>query len=276
MKLAISTLGCPSWTFDQIVESAHWLGYEGVEFRGIGEQMDLTEIPEFSDHQATATRDRLAGLGLSIPSLGSSARFHDADPGARKKNEEEARAYIRLAQRLGAPCVLVFGDLLPKEEERETVLDRVGRALRALGPFGEDHGVRVLLETHGDFFRAPDVKAVMEIADHPHVGVLWDTHHPYRFGGDSGGETVRLIGPYIAHTHFKDSIPDPGYERGFRYVHFGDGDVPQTSFLRLLKGMDYKGFLTFEHEKRWHPEIPDPDLAFPVFAERMRGLLRAL
>jgi len=273
MKLSFSTLGCPAWTFDQVVEAAHWFGFEGVEFRGVGEEMDLTRLPEFSDARVAATRDRLASLGLSIPNLGASARFHDADPSAREKNAEEARAYIHLAQRVGAPCVRVFGDKFPPGEERQAVIERVGLALRALAPCASDHGVKVLLETHGDFYAAPDVKAVVEIADHPNVGVLWDTHHPYRFGGDTGEETVRLLGPRIAHAHFKDSIPDPTHDWGYRYVHFGEGDAPQENFLKLLKGMGYEGFLSFEHEKRWHPEIPDPEEALPVFVERMRHML---
>lgn len=273
MKLSFSTLGCPAWTFDQVLETAHWIGFEGVEFRGIGDEMDLTRLPEFSDANVAATRDRLASLGLSIPSLGSSARFHDADPAVREKNADEARAYIRLAQKVGAPCIRVFGDRIPPGEEKRAVIERIGKSLRGLGPYAEDHGIKVLLETHGDFYAAPDVKDAMEIADHPHVGVLWDTHHPYRFGGDTGEETVRLLGPRIVHTHFKDSVPDPTHERGYRYVHFGEGDAPQENFLKLLKGIGYDGFLTFEHEKRWHPEIPDPAEAFPVYAERMRHLL---
>ncbi len=273
MKLSFSTLGCPAWTFDEIVETAHWFGLEGVEFRGVGDEMDLTRLPEFSGPCIAATRDRLASLGLSIPSLGSSARFHDADPALRAQNAEEALAYIRLAHSLGVPCVRVFGDKFPPGEAKEVVLERVGLALRGLAPCASDHGVRLLLETHGDFYAAHDVKAVLETADHPHVGVLWDTHHPYRFGGDTGEETIRLLGPHIAHVHFKDSIPDPAHAWGYRYVHFGEGDAPQENFLKLLKGIGYDGFLSFEHEKRWHPEIPDLEEALPVFSERMRHLL---
>lgn len=77
----------------------------------------------------------------------------------------------------------------------------------------------------------------------------------------------------ICHTHFKDSIRDPGHERGYRCVQFGDGDVPQEGFLRRLGEVACEGFLTFEHEKRWHPSIADPEQAFPIFRDRMGRLL---
>ena len=36
----------------------------------------------------------------------------------------------------------------------------------------------------------------------------------------------------------------------------------------------YKGYYCFEWEKAWHPEIEDPDVAFPQYADVMRGYLR--
>lgn len=36
MRLSFSTLGCPGWSFEQIMENAHEMGYEAVELRGVG------------------------------------------------------------------------------------------------------------------------------------------------------------------------------------------------------------------------------------------------
>jgi sugar phosphate isomerase/epimerase len=33
--------------------------------------------------------------------------------------------------------------------------------------------------------------------------------------------------------------------------------------VRVLREHGYHGFLTFEHEKRWHPNLPAPEEAFP-------------
>ena len=36
------------------------------------------------------------------------------------------------------------------------------------------------------------------------------------------------------------------------------------------------GWLVFEYEKRWHPELPDPETAFPVYTSWVRGVLARL
>ena len=42
----------------------------------------------------------------------------------------------------------------------------------------------------------------------PAVGVLWDTHHPWRFLGEKIAETFERLRPWVRHTHFKDSVTE--------------------------------------------------------------------
>ena len=43
MKLAFSTLGCPDWGLDQIIECAKAFGYAGVELRGLLNEFNLED-----------------------------------------------------------------------------------------------------------------------------------------------------------------------------------------------------------------------------------------
>jgi sugar phosphate isomerase/epimerase len=45
--------------------------------------------------------------------------------------------------------------------------------------------------------------------------------------------------------------------------------------LRILKAAGFDGWLTFEWEKVWHPNLADPSVAFPEFIARIRALLEA-
>jgi hypothetical protein len=72
-KLAFSTLGCPKWTFSQIVECAVDNGYQGIEIRGLRGEMDLPKCPEFSDGHITETLKLLQDNNLTIS--GSAARY---------------------------------------------------------------------------------------------------------------------------------------------------------------------------------------------------------
>jgi len=46
--------------------------------------------------------------------------------------------------------------------------------------------------------------------------------------------------------------------------------VPLRKMLELLLNGGYDGYVTFEWEKRWHRELPEPEIAFPRFVEKMR------
>jgi sugar phosphate isomerase/epimerase len=72
-------------------------------------------------------------------------------------------------------------------------------------------------------------------------------------------------------VHLKDSVP-AGSDR--RYVLTGTGDVPVRRQVEALARMKYTGFYNFEWEKRWHPEIEEPEVAFAQFAEVVSGYLR--
>ncbi len=114
------------------------------------------------------------------------------------------------------------------------------------------------------------LKALMEFVDSDSVGILWDIHHPYRSAGESPSETWQTLGKWIRYTHWKDSFP-----RGADYqlCLIGGGDLPLEEIFRVLKQGGYSGYLTLEWEKKWHPEIEEPEKAFPGFVRVMRGLI---
>jgi glucosamine-6-phosphate deaminase len=48
-------------------------------------------------------------------------------------------------------------------------------------------------------------------------------------------------------------------------VLLGRGDFPAARVLSSVREAGYEGWVSFEWEKRWHPEIEDPDVALPHF-----------
>jgi sugar phosphate isomerase/epimerase len=102
------------------------------------------------------------------------------------------------------------------------------------------------------------------------VGLLWDAHHTFVSGKEQPEDTVRQVGRYIRHTHLKDSVPAGGDRR---YVLTGTGEVPVERQIAALAKTGYPGYYSFEWEKRWHPEIEAPEVAFAQFATVARGYL---
>ena len=270
MQLAFTTLGCPTWPFEKIVTSASVLGYDAIEIRGLEGEMDLTQMKEFQPKAIEKSMEYMTNMGTKICCLGSSCRFHDADEQERRKHIEDAKAAIQLAEKLSCPFVRVFGDKIPDPSQKRRTINFIVEALKELGDYAAEHRIKVVMETHGDFCATPDVQDVMERVSHKNVGVLWDTHHPYRIHGESPRKTVSRLSEWIWHTHLKDSRPT---HSGFEYVLTGEGDVPILDILTELNRIRYDGYLSLEWEKAWHPEIERPEIAIPDYITKMRKYL---
>ncbi|MGE5126925.1 MAG: hypothetical protein ACM3PV_11585, partial [Betaproteobacteria bacterium] len=80
---------------------------------------------------------------------------------------------------------------------------------------------------------------------------------------------------WIRHTHLKDSKATGPKPEDRRYVLLGTGEVPVKEQVRVLAGAGYKGYYCFEWEKKWHPEIEEPEVAFPQYAKVMGEYLAA-
>ena len=221
--------------------------------------------------------DRLAGSlkdleaqNLRVSDLGASARMHESDPKTRAAQLDEGKRFIDLAQRLGAPYIRVFGDRFVPGEPKQASIERVTSGLRELGQHAKGSGVGVLIESHGDFCDSPTLLEILRGADMPNVALLWDAHHTVVAGKEEPAMTLRQLGSYIRHVHLKDSKPEG---KDVRYVLTGTGTIPLREIARLLVKRQYSGYYSLEWEKAWHPEIEEPEIAFPQFAKVFRDYL---
>jgi sugar phosphate isomerase/epimerase len=267
LPIAFSTLGCPKWPWTRILEQASQLGYSGIELRGIQMQMDLPKLPEFTGTRIAQSLKDLAALDLKITDLGASARMHESDATVRAAQLDEGRRFVDLAHQLRAPYVRVFGDKIPAGESKAAVMARVIEGLRTLGEHARGSGVGIIIEAHGDFTDSPTLLALLEGAGMDNVALLWDAHHTVVSGKEPPAKTFEALKRYVRHTHLKDSKPEG---TGVRYVLTGAGTVPIGETVKILMQGGYKGYYCFEWEKGWHPEIEDPEEAFPHFADTMR------
>ena len=269
LPLAFSTLGCPDWEFIKILDFAAANGFAAIELRGLMGNLDLPSRPEFAVDRIGFTKRAIAAHGLKIACVSSSSNMHEGDPALHEKELADARRFIDVAAGLGAPNVRVFGNDFtgPKEQ----VIARVAAGMRTLGDYAGPRGVTVILESHGDFVTSPTLKAVLTQADSPYAALLWDAHHTFFDGGEQPEFTVKELGPWIRHTHLKDSVAD-GNQR--KYVLTGKGDAPIERQVDALRSIDYPGYYCFEWEKVWHPDLADAAVAFPGYSRVLAEYLR--
>jgi sugar phosphate isomerase/epimerase len=272
LPIGFSTLGCPNWEWKKILDQATQHGFAAIELRGLLNEMDLSKSPQFTGDKLKESLKDLDALGLKIAGLGASTNMHEPDAAKRTKQMDEARRFIELAHQLRSPYVRVFPNQLVKGEERKTTIDRIVAGLRELGDHAKGSKVTVIVESHGEFTTSPLLLEIIKGANHPNVAFLWDAHHTC-VAGEKPAETFKQLGRYTRHTHLKDSRAPKADEKGRRYVLTGTGEVPVKETVKVLAAGGYKGYYSFEWEKRWHPEIEDPEIAIPHYAKVMREYL---
>jgi sugar phosphate isomerase/epimerase len=263
VKLAFSTLACPRWSLDQIVAGARRYGYEGVELRLIdGELIDgAMPAPE-----RERVRRTFADAGLPIVAIDSSVRVAAAPD--TEGAIDELRTFLDLAAEWESPMVRVFGGEWDASGSRPQAVAQARRVLEEAMTAAQPLGVAIALETHDRFSSAALVAEVLDGLP-PDAAAIWDVGHPHRVG-DSPADVLRLLDGRIAHVHIKDCRRKADSD-DWQLTLLGEGEVPVRECIDALREADYLGWLSVEWEKHWHPELAEPEVALPQFADMLRS-----
>jgi fatty-acyl-CoA synthase len=264
MKFTLNTLGAPEWSLETTASNARAYGYAGVDLRLLdGEVITLDNV--------RANRGRLKQLfpphELPVAVLATSVRLATRDPGVRQATLEEGRAWIDLAAELGVPVIRFFAARKPPELDLEASIQAVGEVLALLADDAARAGVKIGVETHDEFASAGTVAKALQLAPNQSVGAIWDMWHTNRVG-ESPAEALKQLDGRVINVHLKDARRTAD---GWQLILLGEGDIPVQDGLRLLHDAGYRDFISVEWEKKWHPEIPDPEVAFPQHMAILRS-----
>ena len=263
MLTCFSTLACPNFSWQDIYSMAKDFNFDGIEIRGLGNDIFSVKAPPFKEEQLPKTVAKLKELKLEIPCLSSGEPVNDVN--TRKQAEEEIIAYCELASKLGARFIRVLGDRDPapsKEVDDEVVI----KTMKDLVPVAEKYNVTLLLETNGVYADTRRLKSVLDKIGSPKVAALWDMHHPYRFFDESPKQTVDTLGDYIKHVHVKDSVMEDGK---VTYKLMGTGSMPLKEMFEALESINYMGYVSLEWVYRWARDLLDAGIVVPHFAGYM-------
>lgn len=262
MKTCFSTLGCPEWSFSEIVSVASDLGFDGVEVRGILNELYAPAIDAFSPAHIAATKEKLSRLSLSIPCLASSCDLNSEEV------MDSAKAYVDIASALGVRYIRLLGDKDPTPSV-EIHPKIIASNILEIAEYGQDKGVTPLIETNGFYAKTKTLGLMFSELKTKNVGILYDIHHPYRFFNENPEYTVKNIAPYIRHVHIKDSVMEGAK---VRYRMVGEGNIPVRQIIKLLRDAGYDGFYSLEWVKRWDLSLEEPGIAFAQYKDFMDSL----
>lgn len=202
MKLGTVTYNlAQDWDVPTIIRNCEAAGFQGVELRTThkhGVEVSLNRS------QRAEVRKRFADSRVELMGLGSAFDFHTPDQQKLRRDIAATKEYIALAQDVGASGVKVRPNGLPKEVPVEHTLQQIGRSLHELGDFASQHGQVIRLEVHGSGTALlPNIKRIIDVANHPHVGVCWNSN-PTDLDGAGFDHNFDLVKNKIFSVHLRD------------------------------------------------------------------------
>lgn len=269
MKLCYSTLACPDWNLRQIIDGAVSAGLQGVDFRGLGEEIDISKTAAFT-RGLDKTLGMMRDMGLAIPCINTSVALVTPAADRWQTMLGEFQRYARLASRCGTRFVRVLGGRAPKELSGEEAMPLAIRHLRQLVKIAQPSHCMPLLETHDDWSVSSRVMEALHEFSPSEAGVLWDVELPFR-EGEKPLDTAQALQRYLRHIHIKDGICR---ENKSIPRLLGEGDIPLARCMAALRAVGYDDWICLESEKRWHvQETAEPEVCIPQFAYYMRKVL---
>ncbi|MCE5280006.1 MAG: sugar phosphate isomerase/epimerase [Planctomycetaceae bacterium] len=258
MKTAVS-----SYSFSQYlgrgkdllwaVETAAELGFEGMEFTGLG-----GEAPE---DLAAGVKDACAAFGLPIVSYTVGANLLDNTPAA----VEGVKRELQIAAILGAPVLRHDAawrgpDQSKSEAEFDAVLPALADACRQITQFAAELNIRTCVENHGYFVQDSIrcEKLARAVAD-PNFGWLIDIGN-FLCADDDPVAATRRMAPFAVHVHAKDfrvtSAAASAGKGGLRSrggallegTAVGEGSVDVRGCVAAIEAAGYNGFISIEYE----------------------------
>ena len=251
-------LDCFPGSLKEGLSLAEKLGLKVVQVYGIEGEIS----PEMTVSARAEFKKELADRGLTLSAVCGDLGHGFFDPEHNKENIERSKRILELAKELGTDVVTTHIGVVPKDPSHP----RYGIMQDACGQLAEyanQLGSHFAIETGPE--PADVLRKFLDTLPSDGVGVNLDPANLHMCFNCDAAEAVRILKPYIVHTHAKDGVykkfcdseimygilPLPADYQEEDYceeVPLGQGGVNWKEYLSALDGIGYRGFLTIERE----------------------------
>jgi sugar phosphate isomerase/epimerase len=265
MKFAFSTLCAPTWDFATIVARAKEYGYDGIEIRGFLNESLLTASNVFlSDPRKVA--DIFKQADVHVACLSSSIAFTGQSRRDRQ-TAQDLRTFIDTARLLDSPIVKISDTQVGPGKSRDEAASTLAQWLSPLGDYAAEREVMIVIENLLSFRHAKELWVILEMLSHPAVAACWDVFNA-ALVGEVPSISVPVLNNRIQYVQVKDATLGP---LGASFGRLGEGNVKVQDLFRRLMGIGYSGWVSFEWEKAWLPNmIGEPQDMLPDAIKKMR------
>lgn len=231
-----------------LIKTLKEVQFEGVELRT--SHAHGVE-PTLSAEKRREVKKQFEDSGIILWSLGTTCEFHSPKADELRKQIQTCGEFCKLAKDVGARGVKVRPNNLPKEVPVEKTLEQIGKSLIECGKMAEDNGVEVWLEVHGGVADPVKIRTIMDICNHPKVGVCWNSNASDVKDG-SVKENFLLLRKNLLTCHITDLFNEK---------------YPWRELFTLMRQTNYDRFTLAEIQA-----APDPVSALKKYREQWLAL----
>ena len=192
------------WDLPTLIKNLTEIGFDGVELRTTHKHgVEICAVAGGAGGGAQAVR----GLAGEDRRAGHDAcEYHSPDPAVVRKNIDETKQWVTLAQDLGSPSVKVSPNGLPKEVPEEKTLEQIGKSLARVRRLrASENGVTDPARgpRRRDLTRAAHPKILDYGGNHPGVRVCWNSNQTDLLDGGFDAN-FKLLKDQIGQVHMRD------------------------------------------------------------------------
>ncbi|MCB9260649.1 MAG: TIM barrel protein [Ignavibacteriales bacterium] len=230
MKLGLVTyLWGKDWDIPTLITNCTKAEIFGVELRiehAHGVNLDMSKL------QRDNVKNQFQNSDVKILGMGTNQQFDYPDPAELKNSIEVAKEYIKLSYDIGGSGVKVKPNRFHENVPKENTIEQIGKSLNEIGKFGADYNQQIRLEVHGrETQELPNIKKIMDVADHPNVTVCWNSN------------PEDLLAPGLEHNFnlVKNRLGDTVHVR-----ELNSEEYPYQELINLFKKNNYNGWILLE------------------------------
>lgn len=268
------------------LEAAAELGIRGIQFYATA---GVTHFANLRGDALTEFKSLLRDLNLDVAAVCGDFGGHGFQiESVNRQRIEDSKRVMELALELNCRVVTTHIGVIPAASDHPR-FRVMAQACAELGRAAHDMGGVFAIETGPEPARV--LRSFIDRLELPGgIGVNFDPANLVMVCREDIPEAVRILAPYIVHTHAKDGINikpvdaeqiydsfagagDPSFHSG-EYIQetpLGEGDVPFPAYLAALRRIGFAGSLTIEREVGTDPRS-DIELAVRYLRKACSGL----
>ena len=217
------------WDQDTLIKNLTISGIHGVELR-VDHAHHVT--PNLTREERLLVKKKFRDSPVAIVGMGTNQQYDFVEPAKLRESIDQTKAYFQLSHDIGGLGVKVKPNQFHTGVPHEKTIEQIGLALNELAKFGADMGQKLRLEVHGNETQElTNIKAIMDVANHPNATVCWNCN-PEDLNGGGLEANFDLVKARFGDTCHVRELNDTTY--------------PYQDLMNLFLKDNYKGWILLE------------------------------